>query len=119
MITAAPLVYPAGMVRVNGATGAKPTTPSSPEPLTVTATAVSSERASPSRVAVTVTSVAPASSESSECDSDNTTSGATISMLYRAAARLSLLSASRAAPAARSTVTSPEPAGVIVATYSA
>ena len=107
------------MVSVNGATGAKPTTPASPEPLTVTATAVSSERASPSRVAVTVTSLAPDPSESSECDSDSTTSGASISVPYCAAAGLMLLLASCAAPAARSTVTSPEAAGVIVATYSA
>ena len=39
-MTAAALVRPAGMVSVNGATGAKPTTPGSPEPVTVTVTSV-------------------------------------------------------------------------------
>ena len=108
----------AGIVRVKSGAAAKPTTPASPEPLTATVTGRSSTSAPPATVAVTVTAVAPEPSESSECDSDSTTSGATISMPYCAAARLSLRLASRAAPAERSTVTVPEPAGVIVATYS-
>ena len=108
----------AGIVRVKSGTAAKPTAPASPEPLTATVTGRSSTSAPPATIAVTVTSVAPAPSDSSDSDSDSATSGASISMLYCAAARLSLRCESFACPVARSTVTSPEPAGVIVATYS-